>query len=383
MQNISDYIEWRGDLSFACAGFNEIDNLILSELAYLKFEGVVKGASVKDSISLYEAAKILKTYEPGEIIYNNALFKQLPDFLDLVSNSERFRNIRLSNYQNIVDFDNSLQFASVVFSMDSMNHFIAFRGTDNSLAGWREDFMMTYMTEVPAQKNAVIYSDKVLSEYEGRFYFGGHSKGGNLAVYAAINIADKFNDRIVGVYNNDGPGFLHDVIRSDKYQKMLDRITTFVPKSSVVGLFLEHEEEFRFVQSSETGISQHDPFSWEVRGNRFIYVDGLTKNSLQLDSAITEWLENLSLEKRAQFVETLFDILQSTGARTINELSNDKFAAVDAVFKSYKNLDETTNANLKKTIELFFKVGQKIIKNSLSEDIRTLLPKKRSKYIKL
>jgi len=108
-------------------------------------------------------------------------------------------------------------------------------------------------------------------------------------------------DRIIRVYNNDGPGFQPSVVQSKEYQRMLDKITTLIPESSIVGLLLEHGGNYRVICSSESGIMQHNAFSWEVRGPQFIYKEGLAKSSVELSHIVRSWLDRLSVEQRAQF----------------------------------------------------------------------------------
>lgn len=381
MQNILDYLDWRGDISFATDGFNEVDNLIMSVLSYLEFEGIVSQGVGQDSTSLFEAAK---QYEQNmnklPSTDHNQFLKNVPKLLLKAAQTKRYGNIQLSGYENQIDYEESKQFSAVVFSIDNDQHFVAFRGTDDTIIGWQEDFQMSFMDEVHAQKQAVTYINKICSNLSGKFYFGGHSKGGNLAVYAAIHADDKVRDRIIAIYNNDGPGFLPNIIQSEGYQSMVEKIITMIPKSSVIGMLLEHCEEYKVVNSNETGIMQHDAFSWEVKGPAFVYEKCLTKNSLNLNSTVRSWLGQLSVDERKSFVKALFDIINGTRAKTIGELSKEKLLAADAMIKAYKNMDELTKSNLKKTIELFFAESQKTLKNSINEDIDML--RIRQKYIK-
>lgn len=381
MQNILDYLDWRGDIIFATDGFNEVDNLIMSVLSYLEFEGIVSQGVGQDSISLFEAARQYKE-NMNKLPSNNhnQLLRNVPKLLFKAAQTKRYGNIQLSGYENQIDYEESKQFSAVVFSIDIDQHFIAFRGTDDTIIGWQEDFQMSFMDEVHAQKQAVIYVNRICPNLSGKFYFGGHSKGGNLAVYAAIHADEKVRDGIVAIYNNDGPGFLPNTIQSEEYQSMLEKITTMIPKSSVVGMLLEHEEEYKVVNSNETGIMQHDAFSWEVKGTGFVYEECLTKNSVILNSTVRAWLGQLSVEERKFFVKVLFDIIKGTGAKTIGELSKEKLLAANVMIKAYKNMDELTQSHLKKTIELFFVESQKTLRNSINEDIDTL--RIRHKYIK-
>jgi Protein of unknown function (DUF2974). len=220
MQNIFDYLNWRGDLSFARDSFNEVDNLVMSVLAYVEFDGIVPRETDRGAISLSKVAERLskKMAQPSPLD-NNPFFSQIPGLLIKTAQSIRYKNIKLSGYVNQIDYEQSKQFSAVVFSMNSNQHFIAFRGTDDTLIGWKEAFQMSFMHEVPSQKQAVIYMERIISSLAGDFYLGGHSKGGNLAIYAATHATENIQDRIIGVYNNDGPGFHINVIQRKGYKK--------------------------------------------------------------------------------------------------------------------------------------------------------------------
>jgi hypothetical protein len=378
MQNIFDYLEWRGDLSFDRDSFNEVDNLIFSILAYLEFDGIVPREAGTDSISLLKAAEgFEKNMDKSFANNHNPFFKQIPKLLSKAAKTKRYGDIQLSGYENQVDYKQYKQFSALVFSIDKEQHFIAFRGTDDTLIGWQEDLQMSFMDEVQAQKQAVIYMNRVFANFVGNFYLGGHSKGGNLAVYAIIYTTENVRDRIIEIYNNDGPGFQRNIIQSEGYQNILGKIKTLMPKSSVVGMMLEREEQYKVVRSCKTGIMQHDAFSWEVRGTNFVYEKRLTKKSSNLNNTVRECINKLSIEERSQFVDALFGIIESTGAKTIAELSKEKLVAAYTMIKTYKNMDTLTQSHLKKIIEIFFEESQKTLRNSISEDISVLFSKKK------
>lgn len=381
MQNIIDYLEWRGDLSFARDGFNEVDNLIMSSLAYLNFDGIVP-AECDRPIALSDAARQYdRSKAESSLVEHNQYFKKLPELLSKAADSARYKDIQLSGYENQIDYEQSKQFSAVVFSINSQEHFIAFRGTDDTLAGWQENLRMSFMNEIQAQRQAVVYLNKVFPCLSGRLYLGGHSKGGNLAVYAATHAARETQDRIIGIYNNDGPGFLKNVIESEGYQSEVEKINTLIPQFSVVGMLLEHGEQYRVVSSSETGVMQHDAFSWEVKGTGFVYEKGLTKESLSLNNTVRAWLDKLSMEERAEFVDALFNIIGATGAKTIQELSKERLLIADTVIKTYKNMDALTQSHLKKAIDMFFRETQKTLKSSLKNDMDALLSKNKKVYM--
>lgn len=263
MQTIFDYLDWRGDLTFQKDPFNEVDNLVLSVLSYMEFEGVVPGEGVRGGISLAEAAEHFKApKEDPEPVYNKEFYNNLPKLLLGCAQTERFKDLQLSHYVNEVDFEKTKQFSALVFSQNWRTHFIAFSGTGETLAGWKEDLQMSFKSAVPAQKQAATYTKKAMSDMPGRFMLGGHSKGGNLAVFAAANLPKHMQRRLTAIYNNDGPGFQSKVINSTGYQNIVEKVNTYLPKSSVVGMILEHSGDYKVVGSFETGIMQHDAFSW-------------------------------------------------------------------------------------------------------------------------
>lgn len=382
MPNILDYLDWRGDLDFARDGLNEVDNLILSVLSYLDWEGIVPPQPGRKPIPLVEAARrFLARMDRASPAWKNPFFKDLPDLLGKAAASARYRVLRLSGYVNRIDHEKAEQFSAVVFSYKGRYHFIAFRGTDDSLAGWKEDFHMSFMQEVPAQRQAVEYAQRAMGRLWGRFFLGGHSKGGNLAVYAASHLPPRMRSRILGVYSNDGPGFQPEVIRSEGYQDMLGRIHTLIPKSSVVGMLLEHSEDYKVVDSSETGIMQHNAFSWLVRGAKFVEHPGLTDTSLKFNEVVRAWLDKVPREQRAEFVNAVFSVIQSTGARSIHDLSKEMHAAASAVITTYHHMDPQTRSHLKKAVELFFAENQRVLKRSLSADIGALRERVKKKII--
>lgn len=299
MQNIFDYLEWRGDLSFERDSFNEVDNLVFSVLAYLEFDRIVPREAGIASISLLKAAQEFeKNMDKSSANQYNHFFNQIPRLLSKAANTIRYGDIQLSGYENQVDYEKYKQFSALVFSINSEQHFIAFRGTDDTINGWQEDLQMSFMDEVQAQKQAVIYINRIFPNLSGNFYLGGHSKGGNLAIYAITNATENIRDRIIEIYNNDGPGFQKNIVQSEGYQNILCKIKTLMPKSSVVGMILERGEEYKVVSSCKTGEKQHNPFSWEVKCTTFVYEKRLTKKSTNLKTTLMACANKVSIKER-------------------------------------------------------------------------------------
>jgi hypothetical protein len=370
-----DYLKWRGDLSFSQDPFNEIDNLILSILCYNDFAGIVPSVGQAESITLCGAAKIFKETKDTSGIIELPFLKEIPNLLEQTSKTKRYKNIELSNYINIVDIENTKQFSALVFKVEDL-HIIAFRGTDDSLIGWKEDLQMSFLDIVQSQREAVVYSERVMEVIDSKFILVGHSKGGNLALYAASFIDEKYSPSICKIYNNDGPGFQPRIINSEEYKSILPKVKTFLPESSVIGMFLEQGGEYEIVKSSGLAIMQHNPFSWELEGKEYIRKEELTKESLNINKTIRAWITQLTKEEKSDFVDALSEILQKSGATTIADLNNEKLIMAEAMIKAYGKMNKDTKEHLKDTIDLLFKEGKKVFKESISSDIEAF----RSKY---
>lgn len=381
MATMYDYLTWRGDITFNRSPLNEIDNLLFSILSYGRYDEIIPSLNEESAIPLSQAAEAYVKHTDGEEKKDESLgfFAEVPTLLQRAAQCKRFRKVKLTRFVNRLDPDQSTQFAAMVFSLGKKLHYIAFRGTDTSLIGWKEDLHMSFLDEIPAQRLAATYARQVFDSLEGRFILGGHSKGGNLAVYAAVNLPSEEQKRIVAVYNNDGPGFQSAFVNSDAYVSLLDRIKIFIPQSSIVGILLEHGGDYTVVGSKQRSILQHDPFSWEVEGTRFVYEEGLSKGVLAIKSAVRSWLTEVSRDERESFVKGFCELVGATGAKTLEDLNNDKLQSVSAILKAYTHMSKESKANLKKVMDILFKESRKSFKETLLEEIDHLLPKKHTK----
>lgn len=350
MANILDYLRWRGDLPLTASPFNAVDSLILSVLAYVPFDGVVPPSATRKGPTIAEAAAGLA--ESGAAAFRDGDDR---DLLAALAASERFGSMRLCAYENVIDIGREKQFAAVTALTGDGRAYVAYRGTDHTLVGWKEDFNMSFMTPVPAQEAAVAYLERVASGLRGRLRLGGHSKGGNLAVYAASFCRPRTQRRVSEVYNNDGPGFDASVIARDGYGNVRDRIRSFVPQSSIIGMLLEHAERYTVVQSTESGLMQHDPYSWSVLGTDFITVQQVTDESLFVDRTLKEWVGAMEPAQRELFIDAVFDVLSATEARTLAELSGDWLKSSITVAKTLRGLDEATRKVMLDALRLLFK----------------------------
>lgn len=337
--NLMDYMEWRGDVSFSASPFNEVDNLILAMTTQLDFTGIISQDPGDKPVSFAAAMKAFDAL-PDERKYLGLLMPER--FVNIprrAARCPRFARIRLAGFVNVVDEGALMQFAALTFILPERSLYVAYRGTDDTIVGWKEDLRLSFKTPLPAHLRAAEYIRAVASSFEGRIRLGGHSKGGNLAMWAASHCEDSIQERIICVYNNDGPGFLPEVLKEPSYLAVADRIITFVPESSVVGGLLERGPVCRIIKSAEGGILQHDPLSWQLIGTRFINLEKRSRFGEHTEEALRSWLYSMNPEERESFTEMIFSIIDRTGAKTLTDLNGAKLKNFNIIMKALLTLD--------------------------------------------
>ncbi len=314
MMNITNYLDWRGDLSLDAAPFNEVDNFILSQTVNLDYSGIVSGGSERLPISEVVSRYYEKYGEKGN--YMGVLMPVATwPLVQQLAGTRRFGSIALSGFVNRVITENTEQFAAVVISLAPDLHYVCFRGTDDTIAAWKENFLMAVSGTVPARADALAYLNWASQAYPGTLIVGGHSKGGNLAVYAAVKAAPDIQDRIAAVYSNDGPGFLPEFFKGDDFLRIADRVHVIMPQYSIVGTFFS-QECTEIIKSNKSGLYAHDGFNWEVLGNCFVPEAGLSPSSKAFDTAFDDALNKMDDEERSSFINDLFEALTDSGALT-------------------------------------------------------------------
>jgi hypothetical protein len=378
MANLLDYLDWRGDLTFDRAPFCEVDNLILSELSYLDLEGIVPGPG-QGTVRLEDAAEAFfrRSGRPPEKISIGLLLpSSIPVLLERAAALPRFREVRLGCWCQTLDEARAEQFAALTARTGDGCAYLAFRGTDDTIAGWKEDFLIGCVPHVPSQDRAAAYVQTAAEETPGlRLRLGGHSKGGNLAVYGAVFCPQEIQGRIESVWSNDGPGFREEVLASPEHRRVEDRIRTIVPKSSVVGMLLEHEEAYTVVDSSQIGLLQHDGFSWQVRGGSFVHLREVSRQGRRNDAALRTWVQGLTQDQREKFVDGLFTVLSSTGAATLSDLRSESFRGAGAMVRAMKDLDQDTRDALIYAVKLLFKSNLQALWEELQPAPRPVRPR--------
>lgn len=342
MPNVFDYLEWRGDLSFEQAPLNEVDNLIFCLLSYVDLDGIVPADSKKGRITVRAAAAeyffthdTTPTRPLGLIVPADTLtlFRRIAKY-------PRFRDMELTGYVNEVSEARGMQFSALTVHLPREQVFVAFRGTDDTIVGWREDFDLSHLDEVPSQRMAAEYLNRLDMTPDTALYVGGHSKGGNLAVWGAVHAEERIRQRIIRVYSNDGPGFTEGTVRSEAYCSLADRIQILLPDDSLVGLLLEHDEDYTIVKSNRKGLFQHDGLSWEVLGGQFLRAETLSPRGIHNDTVIRDRIRAMTREERRNLIDIIFHLLESTGAKTLTELYANRGKAILSMIKTFRELPQ-------------------------------------------
>lgn len=342
MKNYFDYLNFYGNDSFQDFAFNEVDSLILAMLSYVKLDGIVPKEK-RASISLKEACEqFLDKYREKDFKKEDWLFPVSYKLMEMLQDSKRFSSARLYYLSSSVDSFG--QFGAITIRLNNGITYVSFEGTDSAVVGWKEDFELMYKHPVSSQKKALMYFDETLNLFDRSIYIGGHSKGGNLAMYAYMYGKDYYKKRVKQVYNFDGPGFLEDVVHSSLYQEMCNKLTMIVPKESVIGLILGHST-YRVVNSSQKAVMQHESWSWECFGGYFVPAT-LSKKSEKLDQNLNEYVNAMSFEERKNFVETIFAVFEKSNITNIMQLKEFKISTLLSIMKEIKNVPSSTKRNL-------------------------------------
>lgn len=343
MGNIISYVKQAKE-NFTQKPFRAVDSLVLSQLSYLNFARLVPDieqyvpnvrlGDLKDSVWVETLfSKMKNPKEDKQLFY-------------AVTHSPRYRDIELNYYTAQTEFAAEKQFCAITYFLGDGTVYVAYRGTDSTFVGWKEDFNMSFMTSVPAQREGVYYLRQIADKCGLPLRVGGHSKGGNIAVYSAIHCGRQLQNRIVGVFNHDGPGFQENIFHTEEYLNLRERISTTVPQESLVGMLMYHTENYRVVKSSRFWIMQHDPFSWEIKDGNFIFVKDITNGAECIDRTLNQWLCSLSDERRELFADTMYRVLQATGVDSFQKFSFRTLSRIDEIAETLLDLDSETQKYL-------------------------------------
>lgn len=362
MPNIIDYLNWRGDLSFKQAELNEVDKIILARFSNLPFNEI----ELQEKDTIENIALKMSKIDDKSFFWSGD-----KEFINTIGKTKRYKELKVTDYLEIKDLLAEKQFAAVTIWLPNKVKYISYRGTDTSLVGWKEDFNMTFMKDIPSQKEALNYLNKIATKYRNKLIVGGHSKGGNIAIYASMYCENKFKKRILEIINADGPGFNEEIIKSKEYLEILERINTYIPQSSIIGRLLEHEDNYEIIFSTQKGILQHDMYSWQVDGVNLVRIPQLTNNSKFVNKVVRNWLQNTTLKQRENFVNIIYDVLVTTEAKDFTDFETDTLKKIVKAIKKYRDIEKEDRKEIEEMIKLLFQsiVSTIKTKNTVEENI--------------
>ncbi len=355
MSNILDYLDWRGDLSFRRSSFNEVDSLIFNRLSYLPLECLI---NKDEEISIFELFNRFKDFDKNELFL---LRKEDEILLKKLALSNRFKDVIISDFISVLEKESEMQFAAVTFryNLDS-KIYIAFRGTDTSLTGIKEDFNMNFLDVVPSEIYSIKYVEYIANKFKDKeIRLGGHSKGGRIAIYSSLNQNEEISNRIKKIYNNDGPGFNDEVIKSlkekDSFKKINNKVVTFIPESSLIGILFNHEEEVVIIKSLENGMKSHNVYNWEIKGILILKGNSLKESSKFLDKTFILWMKTLDKDTRKNVIDCVFDIFSNTKIEKARDFNDGVIKNISTILKGYSNLNKENKKRIKETLGLLIK----------------------------
>lgn len=396
MGTVLDYLEKYGKYSFEEMPMTEVDSLALCQLAYLKFDGMVPGPDsdgktvASDMPGPESGGRIQRESGPGGLPEPAAekladslpelsgvtldSLREHPDYEKLFADvryekpnralyermvqGKRFRDLRLNYYVNVIEEQWETQFSAVTYTLGDGTHYVAYRGTDETIVGWKEDFNMAFLSPVPGQAISVEYLNRVAEKFGGPLFVGGHSKGGNLAVYSAMNCEPDIQERLLKIYSMDGPGFRPEVLKECDYGKIADRVVKILPTSSLVGMIFESGMYFQVVKSRTFGLLQHDLYTWLVTGNHLVRADHLYERRQQMDNTLNEWILSLNEQQLRTFVDTLYQVITASEADNLIDFTAEWKKSMNGIIAALKEVDEETVEALKEIVRSLFEIAR-------------------------
>lgn len=342
--NIVEYVHAYGYFDFEALPFGAVDALVLGQFAYLKMNGLVQGmgtgngfVTLKDMAQMPEAEQLFA--DPRWEENNRALFREMCE-------SRRFGTMKCMFCEEKTCLEDETQFMAVTCMLSDGSVKILYRGTDETIVGWKEDFNMAFQFPIPGQAAGMQYLEEVSGRVSGRLDLIGHSKGGNLAVYAAMYASEQTRERIGTIYNLDGPGFRSEVYTTGGFEKIKDRIVKIIPKSSIVGMILEDHGAYKVVESKNTGLLQHDPFSWQIDRIDFVYADRMNEPYRLMDEGLNAWISALSREEVADFVNTLYQVVSASEAEDLISFTKNWTKSLAGMTGAIQHMDDETKRNM-------------------------------------
>lgn len=362
MAQLIDYLEKVENLTFDQEPLNILDKVCINEIGYLTYEKWLTASDLKKPINLHDFAEG-KELNPD---YTFMVTKERVELAEAMVRSRRFAGLSLSNYRSVLDKEVEKQFAAMIFSLPELDyHQLVFRGTDDSVIGWKEDFQLTYSREIPAHRSAMIFLEDHLPNLSGRITVSGHSKGGNLALYSAVQSSPALREKISELLLLDSPGLMKSLLEKPSYQELKAKMTVIRPQDSVVGVMLYWDRPAQLVAAEGIGFAQHNALTWEVdlATNDFVYVDQPTDLSQRLEETFQEWIETLPNQQLKQVCDLVFDTILDSGIESLDDIGIQALPQLGQMLQEFGNLSDKQKKVLQdgfnQLLWIFWKSGNK------------------------
>lgn len=360
------YVKEYGDISFAEKPMNDVDSLVLCQFSYLKFDGLVpKLDENKPSVSIQQLAE----HASYEGLFKDERYeKENKALFEAMATSRRYGTLKMNCFIDIIEMEWETQFSAITYLLDDGTIYVCYRGTDEKLIGWKEDFNMSFLKPIPGQEYSAKYLNIVTGRFPNRFYVGGHSKGGNLAVYASMECLEEVKERIINIYCMDGPGFRPEVLDREEYASIADRVIKIIPHSSLVGMLFQTDTNYKVVESKNFGLTQHDPYSWLIKDGEFWEVEEVDRARQFSNETLNEWILSQDQETLQAFGETIFKVLYASGADNLIDLGKDWKKSLNGVLTALKEIDPDTKKMVKLAVKEFVELGAKRLFDKRSKE---------------
>lgn len=351
MSNIVTYINRYGNLTFDELKYNELDSLILAVISYIDFDGILENNKY-EKIYLKDAAKMFfERYSKKELMDNVYGVTSAIKLFEYIKDEKRYQDMKLYNYS--YKRDSNKQFSALFIDIDDKTTYISFEGTDDLISGWKEDFQMTYVFPVPAQREAIKYINKSVSMLSKRHYIlGGHSKGGNLALVAGMFANPFIKSKILKIISYDGPGLKQRELESKHYKSIESKLELIVPNYSLIGVLLRHKKPFTVISSTKSGPMSHNIMFWETNNNKFVRSE-LSKTSKDYEAIVEKWLNTYSDEERKRLITQLFDVFKRAKIDSLTDIKVTNISLILSLIEESKKLDEEAKSMLKTLVNFF------------------------------
>lgn len=368
MGNIIDYLKEFGDKSFAEYRFCKVDVLLLAQLSYLKFDGVVPGIGERrKAVTLRQMDERM---DPARVFEDKTYEKENKELWSTLLTCKRYETMGCNYYRSRFEEDAETQFGAITFFPEGCEPVVAFRGTDDSLVGWKEDFHLALTKPVPAQEMSALYLNQVSCHIPGTFMVCGHSKGGNLAVFSAIRTESGVQNKITDVYSLDGPGFLPEVLSGASYENIRNRIHRILPYSSLVGMLLQNYEKYEVVKSSAFGVMQHDCYTWQIENGALVNAPDIEAKQKLMNDVLNQWIFTLPEEEREVFINSLFEMIEETNAATLPEFAYDWKKNLRTCMRYMRSVDKETRKRLRQMLKVLIDIYGSVMGNAVRQELK-------------